>query len=585
MIDMLFPIKLCAGLAVLFFVLPDKRKLIVPAALASAITVFVISIFGLLAPESGVFTQTYLLTDNISKAVYFLIAFFGALLAIYSSGFINRKLNRYFSYFFLTLASSFGIVISANWILFTVFWGISGTALFLMMQLEPAANAAAKKTMIILGGSDSLLILGIAIIFSSTGTFSMGPAPWSGLAAICLLSAALAKAGGMPLHTWIPGCADKAPLPVTAFIPAALDKILGIYLMVRMFQFLPFPPEARIAVMLIGALTIICAVFMALTQHNAKKLLSYHAVSQVGYMVMGIASGTPLGLIGGFFHMVNHAIYKCALFLGTGQVEKTTGSDHLEELGGLAKLLPFTFISMLIASLAISGIPPLNGFYSKWLIYQGILGANTKDYPLLTMLCLLAALFGSGLTLASFMKLLHAIFLGSSSPSIGRIAPGNREKFSLVFPQMILSLACILLGIFAVNIFIKPIFGANALAGIRGSWSPGGATVLMLAGIITGLLIYWMSGVKTRRTGSFIGGYMVAPEMRVSGVTFYASIENIFPFRQIFRLADKKVFDLYEMTKLGLFYIIGILRYFHTGILSNYLTWIFAGGIVIFFAL
>ncbi|MBA3052080.1 hypothetical protein KKF70_00365 [bacterium] len=583
--DLLLPIKISAALSVIFFILPDKRKLVVPAALTAAISLFIISIYSLFFRDIALASRPYIMADNISKAVYFLISFFGAIMAIYSSGFITRKLNRYFAYFFLTIASSLGVVISANWLIFTIFWGISGTALFLMIQLESGANAAAKKTMIILGGSDSLLILGIAIIYYATGTFTIGTAPWSGLAATCLLAAALAKAGGMPLHTWIPGCAETAPLPVTAFIPAALDKILGIYMMTRLFQIMRFPPEARMAVMIIGAGTIICAVFMALKQHNAKKLLSYHAISQVGYMILGIASGTTLGLIGGFFHMVNHAIYKCALFLGTGQVEKTTGTDHLEKLGGLAKLLPFTFTSMLIASFAISGIPPFNGFYSKWLIYQGILGANTKDFQLLTMLCLLAALFGSGLTLASFMKLIHAIFLGSSSPLIGRIEPSHREKFSLVFPQITLAAACILLGLFAVNIFIKPVFGSGVLDEIRGAWSPGTASLLMIAGIVIGILLYWLSGSKTRRAGSFIGGYKVAPEMRVSGVTFYASIENIFPFRQIFRLADKKVFDLYEMTKLGLFYIIGILRYFHTGVLSNYLTWIFAGGIIIFLAL
>jgi len=583
--DLLLPIKVSAALAVIFFILPDKRKLVVPAALTAAISLFIISIYSLFFRDIAISSMPYFMADTISKAVYSLISFFGAIMALYSSGFITRKLNRYFAYFFLTIASSLGVVISANWLIFTIFWGISGTALFLMIQLESGANAAAKKTMIILGGSDSLLILGIAIIYYATGTFTIGTAPWSGLAAACLLAAALAKAGGMPLHTWIPGCAEKAPLPVTALIPAALDKILGIYMMTRLFQIMRFPPEARMAVMIIGAITIICAVFMAIKQHNAKKLLAYHAISQVGYMILGIASGTTLGLIGGFFHMVNNAIYKCALFLGTGQVEKTTGTARLEKLGGLAKLLPFTFASMLIASFAISGIPPFNGFYSKWLIYQGILEANTKDFQLLTMLCLLAALFGSGLTLASFMKLIHAIFLGSSSPLIGKIEPSRREKFSLVFPQITLAAACILLGLFAVNIFIKPVFGAAALDEIRGSWSPGTAAILIAAGIAIGLLLYWLSGVKTRRTGSFIGGYTVAPEMRLSGVAFYASIENIFPFRQIFRLADKKIFDFYEMLKTGLFYIIGILRYFHNGVLSNYLAWIFAGAVVIFLTL
>ncbi|PIU18573.1 MAG: hypothetical protein COT16_01710 [Elusimicrobia bacterium CG08_land_8_20_14_0_20_44_26] len=573
----LYPLILNLGLAVIFFIIPDYRKFIRRAAVIFSAAGFALSIAAIFsaAPE-----MSFILFDTISKMLYVAVSFFGVLLSVYSAGIIEERLNKYFSYFFLTLFASQLTVISADWIVLATGWGLSGICLYLLMQFETGAAAAAKKAMIIIGGSDSFLILGVAVLYNMTGSFSMVPAGWSLLAVVSMLAASFAKAGVFPLHTWIPETADKAPVAVTAFLPAALDKLLGIYLASRIFQIFTFPQEVRIAVMLIGAFTIISAVFMALSQHTAKKLLAYHAVSQTGYMILGIACGSPVGCAGGLFHMLNHAIYKCALFLGIGQVEKTAASDKIEELGGLAKIMPVTFTSMFIASLAISGIPPLNGFYSKWLVYQGILQSLTTDFPFLTMLCLIAAIFGSALTLASFVKLLHSVFLGVKLVSPVSVA-AKPEKFSLILPQIILAAFCVLLGIFAKNLFIDPVFGNITLSG----WNPGAAAVLIIAGIILGLVIYLVSGAKTRRVKNYIGGENISPEMNVSGVEFYASIENIFPFRQIYSLAKKYIFDFYEALKALVFYIIKPLRYIHDGILTDYLSWIFIGGIIILLSL
>ena len=218
----------------------------------------------------------------------------------------------------------------------------------------------------------------------------------------------------MPLHTWIPDCAEKAPIPVTAFLPASLDKLLGIYLLARIVMNIFVMNKAmNIVLLAVGAITIIAAVMMALVQHNLKKLLSYHAVSQVGYMVLGIGTANPIGIAGGIFHMLNHAIYKSCLFLSGGNVEQESKTTDLSKLGGLAKFMPITFITFLIASLSISGIPPFNGFVSKWMVYQGLVQRLTVNGErLTTIICLVAAMIGSALTLASFMKLVHATFLG-----------------------------------------------------------------------------------------------------------------------------------------------------------------------------
>ena len=180
--------------------------------------------------------------------------------------------------------------------------------------------------------------------------------------------------------------------------------------------------------MFFGAITVVGAVIMALVQHNLKRLMSFHAVSQVGYMVMGIASGTLVGLAGGLFHMLNHAIYKSCLFLVAGVVEKEAGSVDLDRLGGLAKRLPLTFIACLIASLSISGIPPFNGFASKWMIYQGLIESGANSSNMTWVLWLAAAMLGSVLTLASFVKVLHAVFLCKPSPQV-RSTPIRRAAW------------------------------------------------------------------------------------------------------------------------------------------------------------
>jgi len=199
-------------------------------------------------------------------------------------------------------------------------------------------------------------LLGIVFFWQLAGTTQLGgpplalDSPLAYCAFLAFVAAAFAKAGAVPFHTWVPDCGEHADAPVSAYLPASLDKLLGIYLLARcvMDLFVPTPAMYTL-LMLAGAVTVISAVMMALVQHDLKRLLSFHAVSQVGYMVLGIGSGTAIGLAGGLFHMLNNTIYKCALFLGAGVVEKEAGHTDLDRLGGLAKLLPVTFVSCTVS--------------------------------------------------------------------------------------------------------------------------------------------------------------------------------------------------------------------------------------------
>ena len=539
--------------------------------------------------------------DRLSIFVGIFIVFFSLLIILYSFRFMRRRrgLIRYYLYILLTLITSLGVVFSNNLILFMVFWGFLGLLLYLLVSFGQKENtpATAKKAFIIIGGTDALMLLGVAFIWYLTGSFQIDKisvalntkvAVW---AYLCFAAGAFAKAGAMPFHTWIPDTAQDAPAPVAAFLPASLDKLLGIYFLARIsLDMFVMSAAMNTVLMIAGSFTIIAAVMMALIQHDLKRLLGYHAVSQVGYMVLGIGTGNPIGIAGGLFHMLNNAIYKSCLFLGAGAVEQKAKTTDLEKLGGLAKVMPVTFVTFLVASLAISGVPPFNGFVSKWMIYQGII-ETAKQGGGLWIIWLVAALFGSALTLASFMKLVHAVFLGQ--PSSLKLESGSRKQevsFTMWIPTVILAGLCIIFGVFAYNwplkMFILPSISQEVK--FLGLWNASLATVLIGAGIIIGGIIYFLGTItKTREAEIFVGGEILKehPDMRISGTEFYNTIRSLGVLKTIYKLAERKVFDIYDVGTKVIFRFNKVLRYIHNGILSTYLSWCLLGMGILFYIL
>jgi len=512
----------------------------------------------------------------------------------------QRGILRYYLYIFLTLLASLGAVFSNNLIIFMVFWGFLGLLLYLLIGFGKKENtpATAKKTFILIGGSDSLMILGVALIWKLTGLFEMDliSIPLTSKPAIfaylCLAAGAFAKAGAMPFHTWVPDTAEDAPTPVSAFLPASLDKLLGIYFLARIsLEMFQLDLGMNTVLMFLGSLTIVAAVMMAIVQHDLKRLLGYHAVSQVGYMLLGIGTGTALGIAGGLFHMLNNTIYKSCLFFGAGAVEKRTETTDLERLGGLAKIMPVTFVAFLIASLAISGVPPFNGFASKWMIYQGVI-ETAKTSGGLWVVWLVSAMFGSALTLASFMKLIHAVFLGQSHKDWLPLIKDKKSEIgaTIKIPGMVLALLCVVFGVFAhripLKIFIFPSLGQPLE--FSGFWNPSLATALLLAGIVIGLIVYLLGTVsKSRESDAFVGGENLVKhaDMRTSGVDFYNTIKEIGVLKVIYKMAERKLFDIYELgAKLTLTFN-SFLRYLHNGVLSTYLAWCLLGTGILFYIL
>jgi multicomponent Na+:H+ antiporter subunit A len=540
------------------------------------------------------------LVFSLDKLGIFTIVFIQILsfiILIFSLKGLNKDIERkFFILYPMTVAFCNGVIVSINSIAFMMFWGLSGLTLYMLGLLGNTKDTpkAIKKTFILIGGSDAFLIMGFVLI-----AHLLPAANWSlnnpqmqltdtlsYTAFFFLMIAAFTKAGGFPFHTWVPDFAKDAPVESAAFLPASLDKFLGIYLLARLVtSWFVFGFEINLIIITLGSLTIITAVMMAMNQHNGKKLLGYHAVSQVGYMIMGVGSGNILAFAGGLFHMLNNTIYKSCLFLSIGSVEKKTGTSKLDDLGGLAKKMPVTFICSLIAALSISGIPPLNGFFSKWMIYQGMI-EKIKELPhgfqIWLLVCLALALFGSALTLASFMKFIHAVFLGKRPSALDNI---TEAPFNQWIANSLLAFTCVVFGLFALqiplNLFVYPALpGLNMSVPIFiGLYNP--ALILFLLGVafLVGLVFYVFTA-KVRYDNVYLGGSGPEEKFRISGTEFYNEIRNMKPLKLIYDWAEKKYFDIYEFSTKGTFKLSGIFQKAHPGQLQLYVIYMLVGLVI-----
>ncbi len=512
---------------------------------------------------------------------------------------LDKKVEKLFLVLYpITVGVCNGAVMSVNSWALLIFWGLSGIALFLfgLMGTQKGNSEAAKKTFLLVGGSDVLLILGLVLLrfleYSNGWQLWDLQMPLQGelaiVAFISLLIASFAKAGVFPFHTWMPDYSESSVTEAVAFLPAALDKLLGIYLLARLVvSVFVLNTTVHLVLMSIGAITIIAAVMMALIQHNGKKLLGYHAVSQVGYMVLGIGGGSVLAFAGGLFHLINNVLYKTGLFLSIGSVEKKTGTADLDEMGGLGSRMFISFLPALVAALSISGIPPFNGFFSKWMIYQGVLEfakGLSPGYQLWALVCLILAIFGSALTLASFLKFLHTIFLGKIREKYRDIkeAPANQW-----FATGIIAVLCIGFGLFAVQGPLgRLIYPAMREMGMTlpewlGSYDPliilGLTALVFVPGWFFFLLIK-----NVRYDNIYLGGMKAIEKFRVSGTGWYNEVRNMPPLKGIYTAAELKFFDLYSWLKNIAKAGGKLLSLLHLGQLQFYSFWILLGAMILF---
>lgn len=542
-----------------------------------------------------------LITNPLNKFILLFAMGFGVLITVYSlkASVDIKRANEFYGSVLLTIGGTAGILLSDHLLVLLIFWEIVTVSLYILITTGGRnSNFAATKSFAMIGASDGAFLLGIAMVWVISGTFVISDIQLETTSAVSisafllLMLAAITKAGAMPLHTWLPNGGEYAPTSAVALLPAAIDKLLGIYLLIIIVKqlFVLNCPALSIILAIIGAATIIIAVMIAMVQHNLKKLLSYHAISQVGYMILGIATGTPVGIAGGVFHMLNNAIYKCCLFLCGGAVEQQAGTAELDRLGGLGKKMSTTFSVCLIAALSISGIPPLNGFVSKWMIYQGVIqmGAGESEVAGASLwpVWLVAAMFGSALTLASFVKIIHSVFL-SRLPD--RLKEVQEVGLSQRLPMLVLAILCVLFGVFyhvPLKLFIYPALGIEPGSAIFGTWESGLATVLIIVGIVVAVLVLLI--------GQIIKNARIVPtwtcgeaqnnsDMVVPGTHFYKTVSSMKLLKPLYAEQEKGNFDLYDQSgRVGLA-LTNFLKWMHSGILPTYLTWVTVGLLIILF--
>ncbi len=537
-------------------------------------------------PFAGFGITFSLKMDHFSGYILISAAAITFLVALYSAVFMKGRpfAKLFFTCMLFTITLVNGAVLANNLAVMLFFWeGILGTLFVLIMAGGKKAYKTSVKAVVIAGVTDLAMMLGIGLTGYLAKTLTMDQirlpiTGWGTLAFLLMMAGAISKAGSMPFHTWIPDAADDAPLPFMAFLPGVLEKLLGIYLLVRVTKDLFIFTHGSFMsalLMIIGAGTVICAVMMALVQKDFKRLLSYHAVSQVGYMILGIGTALPVGIVGGLFHMLNHAVYKCCLFLTAGAVEKQTGTTDLKALGGLGRKMPVTFVSFIIAAASIAGFPLTNGFFSKELIFDAALESNVLLY--------IAAAAGAFFTAVSFLKLGHAAFLGKPAKGMEKV---KEAPLFMLVPMVLLALACLALGFgngYMVKHVIAPILGEAAEAGGHSNWLLVGISAATL------LLAAFDHYRGFKRTGAGLSSadhYHDAPVLR-----------------QAYHMAQKKLFDPYYVVGLAVkgyaflslrindgisrFYDVGMVSltgFFaslvgkaHNGSQARYVIWLLAG--------
>ncbi len=327
----------------------------------------------------GVNAEVSILVDPLSVFMILIVSGISSMIHLYSISYLeeDRGFARYFAYLNFFVFSMLLLVLAGNFLLLIVGWAFVGAASYLLISFwyrRTTATRAGIKAFVINVVGDAGLVLGTYFIFKHTGTldflgtFAAAPHVFhtgeADIVAGCLLLlvGAIAKSAQIPLHTWLPD-AMEGPTPVSALIHAATMVTAGVYLIARMHVLFELAPAAQDTGAVIGAVTLLIAGTIALAQTDIKRVIAYSTMSQIGYMIMGVSVGAYAA---GMFHLMTHAFFKALLFMGAGSIIGAMGGEQsLQKMGGFRKALPFTFACFVIGGLALSGIPPFSGFFSK----------------------------------------------------------------------------------------------------------------------------------------------------------------------------------------------------------------------------
>ena len=418
-------------------------------------------------PVEGVPIAIYLVLDGLSAFLLLIVSLIGLAASSYAISYIKRYTaeQNFYALLSLMIAGMNGVVLTGDMFNLYVFLEIAVIASYALVAfgIEKTELEASFKYQVLGGLASLLILLAIGMLYWKTHTLNMADISrvlaqgesdiFLTFTQILLISGFGLKAAMIPFHAWLPDAHSSAPAPISAMLSGVLIKAVGIYALMRLFfNMFAITYEISLVITIIGALSMVIGVFLAIGQWDLKRLLAYHSISQMGYVVIGVGMGmmvlakggdrsvAALAIAGGLFHMINHAVFKGLLFLNAGAIEYITGTRNLKMMGGLFKSLPVTSTTSLGASLSISGIPPFNGFFSKLII---IVAAIQGGFYLLAVLAVVVSI----VTLASFMKFQRYAFF-------------NKKTFSRKIREVpfFMSLSMVVLVIFclALSLLIFP---------------------------------------------------------------------------------------------------------------------------------
>lgn len=383
--------------------------------------------------------------------------------ALYSVEYMRRYTDkhRYYALFLFLVAGMNGVVLAGDLFNLYVFMEIAAVASYALVafgcereELEASFKYAVQGTL-----ASSLILIGIGLLYGVTGTLNMahlairlaetGMSPPLLFASALLLCGFSLKAALTPFHAWLPDAHPAAPAPVSAMLSGVLIKSIGIYVVARLLYNVFGVAHTELSVLRwLGVISMVIGGLLAAGQWDLKRLFAYSSVSQVGYIALGLGLGTPLGVVGGLYHLINHSVFKSLLFLNAGAVEYATGTRDLKRLGGLNRSMPVTGVTSLVASMSISGVPPFNGFWSKLIIVVACVEAGFYGFATVAVIM-------SIVTLAYQLKVQrHAFFAAPSS----ELRPCRGEPRLMAAAMILLAVGCGALSLLVATGLGRPLF-------------------------------------------------------------------------------------------------------------------------------
>jgi len=407
-------------------------------------------------PELGIDISFRL--DGLSLLFSLMILLVGLIVVIYARYYLSPRdsMGRFYTYLLLFMGSMLGVVLSENIIQLLMFWELTSLSSFLLIsywQQREEASRGARMALTITGGGGLAMLGGFLLLGQMAGSYNLSDILLAGDTIrshehylpmlLLILLGVFTKSAQFPFHFWLPN-AMAAPTPVSAYLHSATMVKAGIFLLARLFPALSGTPEWTWIVSTVGIITFLTGSYIALFKHDMKALLAYSTISHLGLIVALFGIGTPLAVVAGVFHIINHATFKASLFMLAGIVDHETGTRDMRQLRGLWRYMPYTMVLMVIAAAAMAGIPGLNGFISKEMFLEQVVEYGHTATPpwLLPAIVTLGAVFSA----AYSIRIAHNVFFGGEPSDLPK--EPHDPSAGMQIPVAILVVGCIVIGLF-----------------------------------------------------------------------------------------------------------------------------------------